>query len=229
MPSGPFDPEELRRRLADARLMLIFSPDLCRGRDPLETLEAVLEWIDVIQIRPKSGGTSASSSARSVHDWCGRVLDLLSCHADVSPPVIVNDRVDVARALWQRGCAGVHIGQDDCPIETAREFLGPHALIGVSTHDMAQVVESGSLESADYLGFGPIHATRTKGYEHGLGPEACWVASAATSLPVFPIGGIDATNIGELARIGRAAVGAAILAAEDPPRAAREVRSLLAT
>ena len=227
--SGPFDPAELRRAVADARLMLIFTPELCRGGNPLETLESVLDWIDVIQVRPKGGGSSAGSTARSVYEWCARVLDLLSCHPQLLRPVVANDRVDVARALWRRGCAGVHVGQDDCPIEIAREFLGPHPLIGVSTHDMAQVVAAGSLDSVDYLGFGPIHATRTKGYERGVGPEACWVASAATAHAVFPIGGIDATNIGELTRIGRAAVGAAILSAEEPPRAARELRALLAS
>ena len=221
------DPRELRRSIAEARVMLIFSPELCRGADALETLESVLEWIDVIQIRPKSAGAALPSSARDVHDWCVRVLDMLAGCPRTPRPVIVNDRVDVAGALWRSGCAGVHVGQDDSPIEDARSFLGPEPLLGVSTHDMHQVVAAG-VDGVDYLGFGPVHATRTKGYEEGLGPESCWVASVAVAQPLFPIGGIDATNIGELNRIGRAAVGSAILAAVDPPRVARELRALLA-
>ena len=72
-----------------------------------------------------------------------------------------------------------------------------------------------------------MHATRTKGYEHGLGSECCWIASEASPLPLFPIGGIDRSNAQELARVGRAAVSSAILAAPDPARAARELRALL--
>lgn len=210
--------------------MLIYSPELCGRRDPGESLESVLEWVDVIQVRPKSASpaadTSGSSHARSVYDLCTYVLDVLEAHPSMLRPVIVNDRVDVAAALWQRGCAGVHIGQDDSPAAVARAMLGPDPLIGVSTHDMAQVAALAE-EEIDYIGYGPVHATRTKGYATGLGSEACWVASGACSLPLFPIGGIDETNIGELARVGRAAVGSAILSADDPARAARELRALL--
>jgi thiamine-phosphate pyrophosphorylase len=224
------DPAELRRRIADSRLMLIFSPELCGPGDPCETLESVLEWVDVIQIRPKptnrSDASGAPSSARDVHDWCLRVLDVLAAHPALLRPVIVNDRVDVAAVLWAKGCAGVHVGQDDCPVANARALLGPDPLIGLSTHDMTQV-GAAMEERVDYLGFGPIHATRTKGYLHGLGPDVCSVASQASTVPVFPIGGIDAINIGELTRVGRAAVGSAILSARDPARAACELRTLL--
>ena len=67
----------------------------------------------------------------------------------------------------------------------------------------------------------------SEGYERGLGPEAAWVASTASSVPVFPIGGIDAVGALELAVVGRAAVGAAILCAEDPGAAARALRASL--
>jgi thiamine-phosphate pyrophosphorylase len=113
------------------------------------------------------------------------------------------------------------------PCALAREFLGPEALIGLSTHDMAQVARSLD-EPVDYLGFGPVHATRTKGYERGLGCEASWIASSAAHVPVFPIGGVELANIQELARVGRAALSSAVLAAADPGRAARELRELLA-
>jgi len=162
-----------------------------------------------------------------VHDWTLRVLDLVAAHPGLDVPVLVDDRVDVARTLLERGCAGVHLGQDDAPPELARELLGEAPLIGLSTHSPAQVVAS--LEQpVDYLGFGPIHATSTKGYVRGLGPEAAWVAAQASDRPLFAIGGIDATNAGELEDVGRAAVSSAILAAADPARAARELRELLA-
>lgn len=221
-----FDPTLLRRRLADARLMLLFTPELCSPRDPMEVLEAALESVDIVQIRPKRSASSAPCAARETYEWCVRVLDLLSVRPDLDVQWIVDDRVDVAAALRDRGCAGVHLGQDDCPVAIARQILGPDLLIGLSTHGVRQVGEAGEM-SIDYVGFGPIHATSTKGYERGLGPEAAWIAAEGSPLPVFPIGGIDATNIGELSKIGRAAVSSAILRADDPGRAARELRSLL--
>lgn len=224
--SAVHDPMRLRDRLADARLMLLFTPELCAPRDPMEVLDAVLGSVDVVQVRPKSASSSGPCAARETYDWCVRVLDLLGARPARDVLVIVDDRVDVAAALRERGCVGVHLGQEDCPVATARQLLGPDPLIGLSTHDARQVGEAGET-SADYLGFGPIHATSTKGYARGLGPEAAWIATAASQVPVFPIGGIDATNIEELSRIGRAAVSSAILRADDPGRAASELRSAL--
>jgi thiamine-phosphate pyrophosphorylase len=213
-------------RIEDAHLMLLFVPGLCEPRDPLEVLEAALPSIDVVQVRPKNPGSSDPCDARESYDWGVRVLDLAAARPDLEIAVMIDDRVDVAIALRSRGCAGVHLGQSDCPPRIARDRLGGTAWIGWSTHGPRQVGEAEDLP-VDYIGFGPVHATATKGYEHGLGSEAVWVASLATNRPLFPIGGIDATNVGELARVGRAAVGSAILRAEDPARAARELRSLL--
>ena len=219
------DPDEMRRRLRDARLMLIFTPEACGANDPLRALEDALEAVDVVQVRPKPAaqGSTSPAEARASFDWTARVLELTS---ERGIPVIVDDRVDVALALGPRGCAGVHLGQDDCPPHEARALLGDDALIGLSTHSVAQVVAAGEAP-VDYLGFGPVHATRTKGYTRGLGAETCWVASAGTDRPLFPIGGIDRTNATDLAEVGRAAVCSAVLAAKDPRRAARELRELL--
>lgn len=215
------DPIEARERLGRARLMLLFSPELCAGRDPMRVLEQALPHVDVLQLRIKPSAR-ALSSARELYEWTLRVL------AGAVPRclVLVNDRVDVAGVLAQRGCAGVHLGQDDMPAAEARRVLGEHALIGLSTHDLAQVAEAGDAP-IDYLGFGPIHATATKGYEAGLGAELAWAAHAGASLPLFPIGGIDAQNVAELAPIGRAAVSRAILAAADPAQVALAIRSAL--
>lgn len=206
--------------------MLLFTPELCGPRDPMEVLDAALGFVDVVQVRPKAPGSHAPCTAREAFDWCIRVLDLLAAKPDLEVAVLVNDRVDVAKALLDRGCDGVHLGQDDCPARLARALLGEDAWVGISTHDARQVAATWDLP-VDYLGFGPIHASSTKGYERGLGVESAWIAAEGAGRPVFPIGGIDATNIGDLTRIGRAAVGSAILAAEDPSKAARELRDLL--
>jgi len=216
--------DELRERLGAARLYLVFTPSLCGGRDAFEVLEALLGLIDVLQVRVK--GRDGRTDAATTLACTVRVLELCARLGDAAPPVLVNDRVDVERALLASGCAGVHLGQDDTPPRVARELLGARALIGLSTHDAAQVARADD-EPVDYLGFGPVHATSTKGYARGLGSEAAWIAARATHLPLFPIGGIDAGNAGELEDVGRAAVGAALLAAADPARAARELRALL--
>lgn len=205
--------------------MLLFTPGLCPpGREPLEVLEAALGAVDVVQVRVKGGGREPSP-ARALHDWTARVLDLVA-ERPAPPLVLVDDRVDVALALAPRGVDGVHLGQDDCPVEGARELLGPRLLVGLSTHRTAQVAAAEDLP-VDYLGFGPIFPTATKGYERGLGPEAAWIAHSASARPLFPIGGIDATNAEELAPVGRAAVSSAVLAAADPGRAAIAIRNLL--
>ena len=227
------DPRELRDRLMAARLMLIFTPELCAGRDPLELLEALAGVVDVVQVRPKGAGkesgteiaTDPAAAARATFELALEVIDLLSGLPD-PPLVLVNDRVDVAMTLAERGCAGVHLGQTDFPPVEARRLLGETPLIGLSTHDLAQVVRAGELP-VDYLGFGPIWATSSKGYSRGVGPEAAWVAGTGSALPLFPIGGIDATRAEELKNVGRAAVGSGLLAAEDPLRAAREIVDLL--
>lgn len=219
---GALRASEARAHLGEARLMLVFTPSL--ARDPLAALQAALPHLDLIQVRVKAAGAPIAA-ARESHAWCLQVLDVVASSAsDVL--VLVDDRVDVACALAGRGLAGVHVGAQDCPVPVARRILGPGPLIGVSTHDPRQVAAAQSFP-ADYLGFGPVFPTATKGYLHGLGPEAAWVAAAGSAVPVFPIGGIDAPRAAQLAPIGRAAVGAAILAASDPGAAAREIRRAL--
>ncbi len=221
---------DARAHLARARLMLLFTPELCGSRAPLEVLSAVLPFVDVVQLRIKPAGALGPSPApaRASWDWGLRILDLARTPRTPAFVLMLDDRADVARALQARGLAGVHLGQDDMPCAAAREFLGPEALIGLSTHGLQQVGEA--LEQpVDYLGFGPVHATPTKGYLRGLGSESCWLAAEASPLPLFPIGGIERSNVQELARVGRAAVSSAILSAPDPARAARELRALLET
>lgn len=227
----------LRARLGNARLLLIFTPDAVAAGDPLERLELLLPLVDIIQVRPKPVATTTTqglstdppAEARATHDWTVRVLDLLE-RTDIDesarPLVFVNDRVDVAMALSQRGCAGVHLGAQDMPPSAARALLGEDLLIGLSTHDMVDVARSHDAP-VDYLGFGPVFASATKGYADARGPEQAWVAAEASPVPVFPIGGITPANACELESVGRAAVASSLLAAEDPRAAAETLRAAL--
>jgi len=215
--------EAARERLGRARLMLLFTPELALGRDPLAALALALPALDVVQVRLKSAEHPAGASpARELLEWAERVLAVVEDRA----LVLVNDRVDVCTALLDLGVAGVHLGHRDTPPEEARRLLGPDPLIGLSTHSAGDVARAAELP-VDYLGFGPIFPTATKGYARGLGPEAAWSAAQAASVPLFPIGGIDPENASELETIGRACVGSAILGARDPAAAARAIRAAL--
>ncbi len=224
-PSRTLDPAQLRARIADARLMLIFTPELVQ--DPYAAVASALPHLDVVQVRPKAAGQGGGpSEARACLDATRRVLALCADLGKDAPLVTVDDRVDVARVLWDEGCAGVHLGRADQPPRDAREVLGPEPLIGLSTHDALQVALADE-EPIDSIGFGPIFATPTKGLTRGVGVEAAWVATQATDLPLFAIGGIDASNVQDLGRVGRIAVASAILNADDPGRAALRLRELL--
>ena len=216
------DSAALRRRLDAARLLLLFTPELCGGRDALDQLRALLPRVDLIQVRPKPLGPSrAPAAARESLDWARRVLRLTEALED-PPLVLVDDRVDVARVLLGEGLAGVHLGADDMRPRDAREVLGSAALIGLSTHSLRDVLRAED-QPVDYLGFGPVYDSTTKGLTGGLGPEHAWVASATSTRPVFPIGGIDVLRACELTQVGRAAVGSALLAADDPGSVAEEL------
>ena len=122
---------------------------------------------------------------------------------EVGALLIVNDRIDIALAA---GADGVHLGQSDVPIAEARR-LAPDLMIGVSTHDLAQV-RAACAGGADYLGYGPIYATRTKLHPDPVqGLEALRAAvSAAAPIPIVAIGGISPRDAREVYATGAAAI-----------------------
>ncbi len=131
---------------------------------------------------------------------------------------LVNDRADVAAAV---DADGVHLGQDDLPVEAARRLLGPGKLIGVSTHSLAQAREARE-RGADYIGVGPVFTTVTKPEAVAMGLSLVSQVSAGVDLPSVAIGGIDAANIKEVLRAGarRVAVVRAVAGAADAGLAA---------
>ncbi|MDP6955500.1 MAG: thiamine phosphate synthase, partial [Planctomycetota bacterium] len=212
------NPQGRRQLLAEARLMLIFTPAMCGKRDPLEVLDSVLPQVDVIQVRPKTPHQRSPTSAREAQQWCLAVLELVAgTERDI--PVLVNDRVVVAAALAADGLAGVHLGQSDMPAAQARDYLGNDALLGLSTHNLKQVVIAGE-QPVDYLGLGPVFPSDTKpatDRRQTFPPETCWVAQeGCPTPPIFPIGGITPANAADLHPLTRCAVASSILGAEDP-------------
>jgi thiamine-phosphate pyrophosphorylase len=134
---------------------------------------------------------------------------------------IVNDHVDIA--LLSRA-DGVHLGPDDLTATSARKVAGDRLIIGVSASSVDAVPPE-----ADYVGCGPAFATPLKPQKKVVGPQGVAALSKAVSIPVFAIGGIDESNVGELTALGirRVCVVRAVAGADDPEGATRRLRAML--
>ena len=165
---------------------------------------------DLVQLRDK-GASDAELTATA-----GRIREL--CHAR-GVPFVVNDRPDVALRV---GADGVHLGQDDAPVEEVRAEVGDALAIGLSTHSAEQIAAA-EASSADYYAVGPVWETPTKPGRPAVGLELVRHAAAVASKPWFAIGGIDTSTVGLVAAAGarRVVVVRAIRDADDPEAAAR--------
>ncbi|MEK6567744.1 MAG: thiamine phosphate synthase [Candidatus Omnitrophota bacterium] len=105
---------------------------------------------------------------------------------------IINDRLDIAKLV---NADGLHIGQDDLPVEAVRELLGTGKIIGKSCHSLAQAVAAEN-EKVDYISVGPIFSTPTKPDYQAVGLQLLKNVLSRVSLAVTAIGGIDRNNIG---------------------------------
>ncbi len=141
---------------------------------------------------------------------------------------IVNDRADVALMC---GADGLHIGQDDAPVQTVRELIGSQMLLGLSTHTLEQVRAARTLP-VDYIGFGPIHPTTSKDNpDPVVGPGQLAHAAALSAHPVVAIGGLDPDRIAALppASCHNVAVIRAVSDAPDPLEAMRLMHRMTRT
>jgi thiamine-phosphate pyrophosphorylase len=202
----------LTPRLAfDLSLYLVIGPEATAGRDVTAVaLAAVRGGATMVQLRYKAGTSEIMQSAREV-------IEVLR---PTGVPVIINDRVDLARAL---GAQGVHLGQADASPIDARATLGEDAIVGLSITAAEQLarVDPGVV---DYLGVGPIFDTGSKpDATQPIGLETLTQIASSVRLPVAAIGGITEANAAAAIRAGAdgLAVISAICAADNPEDAAR--------
>lgn len=139
---------------------------------------------------------------------------------------IVNDHLDIALLAE---ADGVHLGDEDLTPDAARRLAGPRFLIGCSANS-PQTARAAVSAGADHLGCGPVFTTPLKVGKAPIGPEGVLAVTAAVSVPVFAIGGLDASNLHLLTAAGlhRACVIRGLSDAADPESAARQLRALLA-
>lgn len=198
-------------RFHQTDLYVVITEAFCAGRSAVAVLESALAGgVRLIQMREKDlDGKALLEQARIFREMTRRYDALL----------IIDDRVDIALACR---ADGVHLGQDDLPVDAARA-LAPELILGASSHDLDEALAAQNA-GADYVNIGPIFATQTKSVPTGVvGPEMIDTIVPHLSIPFTCMGGIKAHNVHEVVCRGarHVAVVTAVTAAENVSAAAR--------
>lgn len=198
-------------QLSAARLYLVCD------EMPAGQLDAAIQGgVQLVQLRMKGADPD-------------RILRVARQYAEVCSahrvPLIINDHPELVSAAK---ADGVHLGQDDVPVPEARALLGEERIIGLSTHDPAQI-DAAQDAGVDYIGVGPVHSTPTKPGRPAVGTDLIAYARRRSSRPFFAIGGIEPANLEAVLEAGaeRVAVVRAITEAPDPEQGARRLRTTL--
>jgi thiamine-phosphate pyrophosphorylase len=203
------------KRRIDYSLYLVTDRSLSRGRSTLEVVRAAVRGgVTCVQLREKRCST---------REFIDEALKLKAFLDSRGVPLIINDRVDVALAV---AADGVHLGQSDMPLPAARAVVRDSMVIGISAESLRDAVEA-EIGGADYLGVSPIFATPTKtDTAPPLGLAGLQAIRQAVKTPLVGIGGLNRGNAAEAVRSGAdgVAVVSAIVAAEYPEQAARELK-----
>ena len=202
-------------RLKEADLYVVITESFCADRSSLETLDACLAaGVKLVQLREK--------------DLCDRDLYLLALAwrertENAGALFILDDRVDMALAV---DADGVHLGQDDLPLDVARR-IAPGLILGASSHSLHEALAAQDT-GADYVNIGPIFATQTKAVATGaVGPELISEIRPHLRVPFTCMGGIKPDNVDLVLERGASivAVVTAVTAAPDIQAAATAVRA----
>jgi thiamine-phosphate pyrophosphorylase len=189
------------------------------GTGVLDTVAAGLAGgVDLVQVRP-----GPELCDREAYELTVRASRL--CRAR-GVPCLVDDRLDVALAAR---ADGAHVGAGDLPVRSARELLGPDAILGATARDPEAALLA-QADGATYVGVGPAHLTRTKdGLPPPLGPAGVGAVAKVLGVPVLAIGGVTIGHVPELLAAGAhgVAVVSALSAAEDPVAAAGALRGAI--
>lgn len=199
-------------------LYVIIDPEVTGGRDPLDIAQAAVRGgARMLQLRDKVRDKGQSLPlAQALQQLCEENGALL----------IVNDHADVAAAV---GAGGLHVGQTDLPVDTARRLLYPRQILGRSNREIELLVESQEM-GADYVAFGAIYPTGTKpGGRAPQGLDRLREARAAAQVPLVAIGGITAETAGPVVAAGADAVcvTAAVGLAAEPEAAAAQLTAAI--
>ncbi len=204
------------RRLRNSLRLYCLTDERMGDDELLKVARVALEnGVTCLQYRAKNmTARRALQQGERLRELCG----------ELGVPLIINDRVDWVLALE---ADGVHLGDDDMPLPTARRLLGQDAVIGVSASNPAAAQKAEQL-GADYLGAGPVFPTETKSDAgRPLGPKGLAAVVQSVDIPVVGIGGINAERVPTVmsAEPAGVAVVSAVMGADDPARAAAGLRA----
>ena len=202
--------------LENRKLYLLVSAEASQRSLEQLVLESTSAGVDIVQLREKErSDRELLHVARRVREWTRSTGALF----------IMNDRPDLALLSE---ADGVHVGQDELGVRETRRVLGPDRLVGVSTHTIEQARQA-VRDGADYIGVGPVFASRTKSFDALAGLDFVRQVAEEITLPWYAIGGIDLQNVRQAVEAGaaRVAVSSAVCRAEKPGEAARRLASLL--
>ena len=198
-------------------LYVIIDPDACAGRDAVDVARLALEGgASMLQWRDKRREKGDQlSDARAIRERC----------TQHSATFIVNDHVDLALVVE---ADGVHLGQHDLPVELARTLVPAGFILGVSTNN-ADEARQAEANGASYVAIGSVFPTQSKAAERTRAASVDRVREVKSALrvPVVAIGGINASNVGQVIEAGANAVAviSAVCSAPDPRAAAQELAS----
>ena len=183
--------EITRHNILDTDLYCLTAEKFSLGRNNLDVVRAMLDaGVRLVQYREKEKKSGAKYA---------ECLEIRKMTRDAGAAFIVNDDIDLAMMV---GADGVHIGQEDFPVQAVRRLVGEKMAIGLSTHAPAEAlaaVESG----ADYIGVGPIFRTFTKeDVVDPVGFDYLEYVAANVNIPFVAIGGIKEHNVAEVVRRG---------------------------
>lgn len=204
------------KKISDVQLYVIISSALVR-QDMAHTLREVIEGgADAVQLREKT---------MPDNEFLAIAKDFRKITEQTNTLFIVNDRAEIAA---QVNADGLHIGQTDLTINSARKIIGNDKIIGCSTHNLLQA-RLAEQEGADYISVGPVFYTSTKSHEPPVGIHYLHQVRQEISIPFVVIGGITAKNISEIIHAGgnRIAICSAIICDEDIKQATRFFKKFL--
>lgn len=200
----------------DYSLCLITDRPLCLGRDLFAVVEAaVAGGVTMVQLREKEC---------SSREFVQLAKELKKRLDESNTPLIINDRLDIALLVQAHG---IHVGQQDLPVQDIRSLTPPGFIIGLTTNNLDQVKQAQD-QSADYLGVGPIYGTQSKkNPAPTLGIQGLQIIRANTDKPLVAIGGITPANAAPVIAAGAngLAVISALCSAPDPKQAAKKLKT----
>ncbi|MGM7685137.1 thiamine phosphate synthase [Cytobacillus sp. Hm23] len=198
-------------------LYFVMGSQDCLGDPCVVLLEAIRGGITAFQYREKGVGAKSGIAKYDLG------IELQKICKDHNIPFFVNDDIELAIKLQ---ADGVHIGQEDEPVENVRSKIGSTMVLGVSAHTVEQAKDA-TAKGADYLGVGSIYPTNTKEDATNVnGPSIIQeMRDNDISVPIVAIGGIKAGKIQPIIQAGAegVAVITAITHAEDKMSATRKL------